>query len=125
MAKILIVDDEPQFRRVLHLALAAQGYDIREAANGVAALRLMQCEQPDLLLLDWLMPDIDGLRLCRVIRTLSDVPIILVTSRLDGRSAAMAAGANAYLQKPFGVEELLAQVLAALTVRTRRPSRKS
>ena len=69
MAKILIVDDEPQFRRALRVALRMNGYEVQEAANGVDALRAMHNEALDLILLDWLMPDMDGLFLCRAIRT--------------------------------------------------------
>ena len=114
MAKILIVDDEAQFRRVLHLALGARGYDIREAANGDDALKLMQNEPLDLILVDWLMPGMDGFALCRAIRTESNVPIILISSRQDGRSAAVAAGADDYVKKPFAVDELLTRISSAL-----------
>ena len=115
MAKILIVDDQPQFRRALRLALAVKGYDIQEAANGADALRLMRNEVPDLVLVDWLMPGLDGSGLCRAIRTRSDVPIIVVTSRQGARSEALSAGANDYISKPFAVDELLAHIESALT----------
>ena len=117
MTKILIVDDERQFRRVLRLALELKGYDIREAADGADALDVTQNEPFDLLLVDWRMPRMDGLAFCRAIRTKSNVPIILVTSRQDGRSAALAAGASDYLKKPFAVDELLAHIESALSAR--------
>ena len=115
LAKILIVDDQQQFRRALRLALAVKGYEIREAANGAEALSVMRNEAPDLVLVDWLMPGMDGSGLCRAIRTRSDVPIIVVTSKQDARSEALAAGANDYLTKPFAVDELLVHIESALT----------
>jgi two-component system KDP operon response regulator KdpE len=114
LVKILIVDDQPQFRRALRLALGVKGYEIREAANGVDALSLMQDEAPDLVLVDWLMPGMDGSGLCRAIRTRSDVPIIVITSKQGARSDALAAGANGYLTKPFAVDELLVHIESAL-----------
>lgn len=115
MAKILIVDDEPQFRRVLRLALQLQGYEIREAGSGVDAMELLRTEGPDLVLLDWQMPEADGMCVCRAIRAISKAPIIMVTSRQGGRSQAMAAGANDYIAKPFQVGDLLTHIESALT----------
>ena len=115
MAKILIIDDEPQFRRVLRLALGASGHAIREMANGSDALNLMQTEIPDLVLLDWQMAGLDGLQTCRAIRAKSDVPIIMVTSKPDGRSLALASGATDYLTKPFSVIDLLQRIESALS----------
>jgi DNA-binding response OmpR family regulator len=120
VARILIVDDEPQFRRAIHLALAVQGHDISEAANGDDALKLEQDQPFDLILVDWLMPDMDGLTLCRAIRAKSDVPMIVITSRQDGRSGAMAAGANDYLRKPFAIDNLLSRIETVLTIRNHR-----
>lgn len=114
MAKILIVDDEPQFRRALRVALGAKGYEIREAARGGDALNLIQTEIPDLVLVDWRMEGLDGIQTCRAIRVGSDVPIIMVTSKRGGRSEALAAGANDYLTKPFGIDDLLARIESAL-----------
>jgi DNA-binding response OmpR family regulator len=114
MEKILIVDDKPEFRRVLRLALGTNGYAIREAMSGADALNLVQDEPLDLILLDWLMPEMDGIRLCREIRAKSGVPIIMITSKSDGRLEAIAAGANDFVKKPFAVEELLAHVESAL-----------
>ena len=115
MAKILIVDDQTQFRRALRLALVVKGYEIQEAGDGSVALDLLGKEPPDLILVDWLMPGMDGSGLCRAIRTRSDVPIIVITSRRDARSEALAAGANDYLKKPFAVDELLIHIESALT----------
>ena len=114
LTKILIVDDQATFRRALRLALALKGFEIREAANGADAISLMGKEPPDLILVDWLMPGMDGSGLCRAIRTRSDVPIIVITSKPDVRSEALAAGANDYLKKPFAVDELLIHIESAL-----------
>jgi len=114
VAIILIVDDQPQFRRALRLALGMKGYEIREASSGADALNFMQNETPDLVLVDRLMPGMDGLVLCRAIRTSCDVPIIMMTSVQNSRSEALAAGANDYLSKPFAMDELLAHIRSAL-----------
>jgi DNA-binding response OmpR family regulator len=114
MEKILIVDDKPEYRRVLRLALGTKGYDSREAMSGADALNLMQDELFDLISVDWLMPGMDGIRLCREIRAKSSVPIIVITSKPDGCSEALAAGANDYIKKPFAIDELLVHVESAL-----------
>jgi DNA-binding response OmpR family regulator len=114
VVKILIVDDQAQFRRALHVALGVRGYEIREADCGEDALKLMHNESPDVVLLDWLMSGMDGISLCRVIRKGWDVPIIMVTAKRDGRSEALAAGANDFIAKPFAVDDLLAHIQSAL-----------
>jgi two-component system KDP operon response regulator KdpE len=114
-AKILIVDDQPQFRRVLRLALEARGCHICEAPGGTQAVDFMRSEIPDLVLVDWQMQGLDGLQLCRAIRVGSDVPIIMITSRHDGRPRALAAGANDYLTKPFALDDLLDRIESALS----------
>jgi DNA-binding response OmpR family regulator len=111
---ILIVDDQAQFRRALRLGLEVKGYETREAGSGDDALKLMQSDSPDLILLDWIMPGMNGLGVCRAIRKNSDVPIIMVTSKQTGRSEAAAAGASDFLTKPFTVEELLPHIESAL-----------
>ncbi len=112
--KILIIDDQAQFRRALRVALGVNGYEVREAGNATDALNLMRTEIPDLVLLDWQMQGLDGLQTCGAIRDRSDVPIIMVTSKPGGRSQALAAGAIDYLTKPFSVEDLLACIKSAL-----------
>jgi two-component system KDP operon response regulator KdpE len=115
-ATILVVDDEPQIRRVMRTALAAQSYVILEAHTGEEALEMMRHERPDLVLLDVNMPGIGGLAACREIRAASDVPIIMLTVRNSERDkvSALDAGADDYVVKPFGMEELLARIRAAL-----------
>ena len=115
-ARILVVDDDPQIRRVLRTALIAQGYEVTDARNGEEALEKMRDEKPDLLILDMNMPRMNGLETCHSIRTTSDVPIIMLTVR-DAESDkvdALDAGADDYMTKPFSSPELLARIRAAL-----------
>jgi two-component system, OmpR family, KDP operon response regulator KdpE len=115
-ANILVVDDEPQIRRVLRSTLSAQGYAITEAKTGEEALESLRKERPDLILLDVNMPGIGGIETCREIRRGSDAPIIMLTVRDAERDkvAALDAGADDYVVKPFGIEELFARIRAAL-----------
>lgn len=115
-ASILVVDDEPQIRRVLRSTLSTRGYEIAEAKTGEEALEWMRKEPPDLVLLDVNMPGMGGVEACREIRRASDVPIIMLTVRNAERDkvAALDAGADDYVVKPFGIEELLARIRAAL-----------
>jgi two-component system, OmpR family, KDP operon response regulator KdpE len=113
---ILVVDDEPQIRRVLRTTLTSSGYAITEARSGEEALEKIREARPDLILLDVNMPGIGGLEICREIRESSDVPIIMLTVRSAERDKvrALDAGADDYVVKPFGMEELLARIRAAL-----------
>jgi len=118
-ANILVVDDEPQIRRVLRSTLSTSGYVIMEAKTGEEALEWMRKERkerPDLVLLDVNMPGMGGIEACREIRRASDAPIIMLTVRNAERDkvAALDAGADDYVVKPFGIEELLARIRAAL-----------
>ncbi len=115
-AKILVVDDEPQIRRVLRATLSAEGYAIVEARDGEAALAEFRSERPDLVLLDMNMPGIDGLATCRDLRAGSSVPIIMLTVRSSEKDKvrSLDAGADDYVTKPFSMEELLARIRAAL-----------
>ncbi len=116
VASILVVDDEPQIRRVLRSTLSTRGYVITEAKTGEDALESMRKERPDLILLDMNMPGMGGIEACRQIRRTSDAPIIMLTVRNAERDkvAALDAGADDYVVKPFGIEELLARIRAAL-----------
>jgi two-component system, OmpR family, KDP operon response regulator KdpE len=115
-ATILIVDDEPQIRRVMRTTLTSHGYSVVEAASGEEALEKLRAERPDLIILDVNMPGISGLETCSEIRTSSDVPIIMLTIRNSERDKVQAldAGADDYVVKPFGVQELMARIRAAL-----------
>ena len=116
MATILIVDDEPHFRRVLTIALSAMGHHVCEAASGTAALATLHLDTPELVLVDWQMPGLDGLQTCRAIRKLFNVPIIMMTSKnQSGREQALAAGADEYVTKPFDFNDLMISVESALS----------
>jgi two-component system KDP operon response regulator KdpE len=113
---ILVVDDEPQIRRVLRSTLSSSGYDVVEAKNGQEAIQLLLQERPDLILLDANMPVMDGLEACSKLRLSFDGPIIMLTVRnaeLD-KVRALDAGADDYVVKPFSMNELLARIRAAL-----------
>ena len=113
---ILVVDDESQITRVLRTALFSHGYDIRVANDGETALEIMKDWPPDLVITDLAMPNMDGLELCRQVRTKTQIPIIVLSVRGEERTKvkALDAGADDYVTKPFGMEELLARVRANL-----------
>jgi two-component system, OmpR family, KDP operon response regulator KdpE len=114
--RIVVAEDESSLRDFISRNLRARGYVVHEASNGLEALALWETESPHLLVLDIMMPRLDGLEVCRRIRERSTVPIIVLTA-LDAESdkvAALDLGADDYLTKPFGVEELLARVRASL-----------
>ncbi len=115
-ASILIVDDEPQIRRVLRATLSSQGYTVAEARTGDEALEQIRGQRPDLILLDVNMPGRSGLEVCREIRASSDIPIIMLTVRNSehDKVQALDAGADDYVVKPFGSEELMARIRASL-----------
>lgn len=115
-ARILVVDDEPQIRRVLRAALTTQGYEIREARTGEEALGAVRDSRFDLILLDMNMPGMGGLETCRSIRSTSEVAIIMLTvhDTEHDKVAALDAGADDYVTKPFGMPELSARIRAAL-----------
>ena len=116
LKRILVVDDEAQITRVLRRSLSAHHFEVRTAADGVSALELFPDLKPDLVITDLSMPDMDGIALCREIRKISSVPIIVLSVRGDEKIKveALDAGADDYVTKPFGMDELLARVRAAL-----------
>jgi two-component system, OmpR family, KDP operon response regulator KdpE len=115
-AKILVVDDEPQIRRMMRVTLTGSGYQVFEARTGEEGLLVFRDSLPDLVILDLNMPGIGGLEACRELREGSDVPVIILTVRNAEKDKveALDAGADDYVTKPFGMQELLARVRAAL-----------
>ena len=115
-SRVLVVDDEPQITRVLRTVLSSQGYQVRTAAEGEAALSSFAEFRPELVITDLYMPHMDGVELCKRIRAMSQVPIIVLSVKGEERTKveALDSGADDYVTKPFGIEELLARVRAAL-----------
>jgi two-component system response regulator MprA len=116
-AHILVVDDEPAVRQALSSSLVFEGYQVAEAADGVEALEQVEKLRPDLIVLDVLMPRMDGLTACRRLRTQGDrVPVLMLTARdmVGDRVTGLDAGADDYLVKPFELDELLARIRALL-----------
>jgi two-component system response regulator MprA len=113
-----VIDDERAIRDLVRVALDREGFSVRVAADGVAALGSVREWEPECVLLDVMMPKLDGLSLIPMLRRLTEVPIILLTARGDVRVEGLKAGADDYVPKPFDVEELAARVQSAL----RRPT---
>jgi two-component system KDP operon response regulator KdpE len=115
-ARVLIIDDETQLRRALRRALEGHGYATREAEDGEGGLRELHAFKPDVVLLDLILPDIDGVTVCRRLRETSQTPVIVLSAVGDERRKveALDAGADDYLTKPFGSDELLARIRVAL-----------
>ncbi|MBA5243223.1 MULTISPECIES: response regulator transcription factor [Corynebacterium] len=125
--KILVADDEQAVRESLRRSLRFNGYDVVLAVDGEDALDQIRIEQPDLTILDLMMPKLDGLGVCRTLRSSGyDGPILMLTARdgVSDRVAGLDAGADDYLPKPFALEELLARV-GSLLRRTRSEARKA
>ena len=114
--RILVVDDEPQLTRVLRTGLKSRGYDVRAAADGLAGFEAFNDWHPDLVITDLAMPNVDGLELCRRLRAVSQVPIIVLSAKGEEKTKveALDLGADDYVTKPFGIDELLARVRASL-----------
>jgi len=115
-ARIVVVDDEPNILSTVAPLLRSRGYDVSTAINGRLALEIVEREQPDLLVLDLGLPDIDGVEVCRRVRETRNIPILVLSARgAEGdKVRALDAGADDYVTKPFGAEELLARIRAAL-----------
>ncbi|CAA7620354.1 DNA-binding response regulator in two-component regulatory system with KdpD [Candidatus Terasakiella magnetica] len=117
--RILVIDDEPQIRKFMRISLAANGYEVIEAENAAQGIEAANSQQPDLLILDLGLPDLDGQEVISAVREGSDVPIVVLSVRageLD-KVEALDRGANDYIVKPFGVAELMARVRAVLRQR--------
>ena len=115
-SRVLVVDDEPQITRVLRTVLTSQGYQVRTAAEGESALTNFAEWRPELVITDLYMPRMDGVELCRRIRAVSNVPIIVLSVKGEERTKveALDSGADDYVTKPFGIDELLARVRATI-----------
>lgn len=113
---VLVVDDEPQILRALKTILTARQFRVSAAARGEEGMALAVAEQPDLIILDMSLPDMEGIEVCRQLREWTSTPVIILSVRDSEKDkvAALDAGADDYLTKPFGIEELLARIRVAL-----------
>jgi len=116
MARILVVDDDPKITQMLRRVLSLDGYEVATAGSGPEGLHEVRANEPDLVILDVLMPGMDGLEVCRRIRVAGDTPILLLTAKdeVADRVEGLDSGADDYVVKPFALEELLARVRALL-----------
>jgi two-component system, OmpR family, KDP operon response regulator KdpE len=116
MARVLVVDDDPQIRRILRMALVKHGFEVTDARSGDEALQKFEAAHCDLVILDMNMPGTSGLQTCRILRSTTDAAIIMLTIRdsEEDKIKALDAGADDYVTKPFSVPELLARARAAL-----------
>ena len=114
--RILVVDDEPQLTRVLRTGLNSRGYEVRTAADGLSAFETFGDWTPDLVITDLAMPNMDGLDLCRRLRAISSVPIIVLSAKGEEKTKveALDLGADDFVTKPFGIDELLARIRSSL-----------
>ena len=122
MPKILIVEDEKKIARFLELELRHEGYDVLTAFDGRSGLDIALESDPDLLILDLMLPELSGIEVCRRLRHTSDIPIIMLTAKDDVSDKVMGLdmGADDYMTKPFAIEELLARIRVALKKRRAR-----
>ena len=114
--KVLVVEDEPTLLETLEYNLSRQGYEVYTAADGVAALEVARQQRPDVIVLDVMLPGIDGFEVCRILRREMNVPILMLTAKVDevDKVVGLEVGADDYLTKPFSMRELLARVKALL-----------
>jgi two-component system, OmpR family, KDP operon response regulator KdpE len=114
--RILVIDDEPQIRRIMRETLISSGYEVDDAKNGMEGLEKLRQFRPDLVLLDINMPDMGGVEVCKAIRNDSNIAIVMLTVRKSeaDKVAALDAGADDFVTKPFSTPELLARIRAAL-----------
>jgi DNA-binding response OmpR family regulator len=124
MPTILLVEDETTLAETLRYNLEREGYEVIAVGDGILALERARQDQPDLVILDVMLPRLDGFSVCRILRQESDIPVIMLTARQDeiDRIAGLELGADDYIGKPFSLGELLARVRAILRRTDRRPS---
>lgn len=122
--RILVVDDEPQLTRVLRTGLKSRGYDVRAASDGLTGFETFSDWHPDLVITDLAMPNMDGLELCRRLRAVSQVPIIILSAKDEEKIKveALDIGADDFVTKPFGIDELLARIRASLRRTNSQPT---
>lgn len=116
MTRVLVVDDEPQILRAMRINLSARGYEVVTASSGAGALRAAAETQPEVVILDLGLPDMDGTEVLAGLRGWTDVPVIVLSARTDSadKVEALDAGADDYVTKPFGMDEFLARLRAAV-----------
>jgi len=122
--KILVIDDEPQIVEICSDYIKAAGFDVVTANDGLSGLALARREQPDLIVLDLMMPGMDGLDVCRTLRREKDVPIIMLTARVEetDKLIGLELGADDYITKPFSPRELVARIRVVLRRISKDPS---
>ncbi|MBW4574110.1 MAG: response regulator [Aphanothece sp. CMT-3BRIN-NPC111] len=116
MTHVLLVDDEDALRDSLTYSLVKEGYQVTTAADGHTALKMFHKQVPDIIILDWMLPEIDGMEICWRIRAFSEVPILMLTAKdqdID-KVWGLEAGADDYITKPFNTRELLARIKSVL-----------
>jgi two-component system response regulator MprA len=113
---ILVIEDEERIVRFLQRGLTYEGYDVKSALDGESGLELAEASPPDLVVLDVMLPELDGLEVCRQLRQTGDIPILMLTAKdaVEDRVRGLDAGADDYLVKPFALDELLARIRALL-----------
>jgi len=116
--KILIVDDEPALVKVVSIKLRVSGYEVITALNGHEALSLIKSEKPDIVLLDVIMPGMDGFEVLQKLRVFSKLPVIIVSARPEYSKQAINLGANAFVSKPFDIDELLKKIEQFLNLKS-------
>lgn len=114
--RVLVIEDDPDTEQMLRMILQSEGYDVLSAGNGPLGLELLRKMGPDLVILDWMLPGMEGIEVCRRAREFSSVPIVMLTAKTasSDKVAGLDTGADDYLAKPFEPEELLARLRAHL-----------
>lgn len=115
-SKILLVDDEPEIQSLVRDYLEREGFRVLTASGGLEAMHLFETDAPDLIVLDWMLPDMSGLEICKTLRKTSSIPIIMLTAKSEevDRVLGLEVGADDYIVKPFSLREMLARIRSAL-----------